>query len=366
MIPFLDLKKLNQKFQTEFETQFHSFLQNGTYIKGDRVAEFERLFAAYCGSQYCIGTANGLDALTLILKGYMHLGKLQKGDQVLVPSNTFIASILSIINAGLKPVLVEPNETSFNIDISGIESQFSQNIKAIIVVHLYGQLVEMDPVKSFCKEHNLLLIEDAAQAHGAENDKGEKAGSLGNAAAFSFYPAKNLGALGDGGGVTTNDKDLAEAIQLLGNYGSTKKYKFEAIGINSRLDEIQAAWLTTKLRKLDDDNSLRRNIAKRYATQINNPKITLPNYSGSQDHVFYVYVVRVQERDDFIKYLKLNGVGSHVHYPVSPNLQNALKSHKFGSYPVSERIHNSVVSIPLNPILTDQEVKHIVDVLNAY
>lgn len=366
MISFLDLKKLNQRFDAEFKTSLQEFLDSGHYINGEHGRMFEKAFASYCGTNYCIGTANGLDALTLILKAYISIGKLKKRDKVLVPSNTFIATFLSVIGAGLEPVVVEPNTTTFNVDVEGVNSAYSEDIKAVVLVHLYGQLVETEPIADFCRSKELLLIEDAAQAHGACNSSGNKAGNLGDAAAFSFYPAKNLGALGDAGAITTNDAELAKKIRLLANYGSAKKYHYEALGVNSRLDEIQAAWLSVKLKFLDADNAKRRAIAVRYNTKITNDKIQLPYYSGAEDHVFYVYVVRVKDRDDFMTFLENNKIQSHIHYPVSPNLQKALKPFNFGPCPISESMHRSVVSIPLNPILTDSEIDHIIDVLNTY
>ena len=366
MIPFLDLKKLNQRFEEELQASLTEVFETGHYINGTEVEAFEEEFAAYCGTRYCIGTASGLDALTLILQGYIELGRLKKGDRVLVPSNTFIATIFSVIKAGLVPVLVSPDESSFNIDLSGIEHSYSPKVKAVIVVHLYGQLADTPPVKDFCRSHNMLLIEDAAQAHGASNSFGTKAGNLGDAAAFSFYPSKNLGAFGDSGAITTNDMQLAEQVRVLGNYGSRTKYCYESIGANSRLDEVQASWLRVKLKHLDADNQRRRDIADRYTSSIKNSKIQLPKINGSENHVFYVFVVRVEHRDEFIKYLTSKGVESHVHYPVAPHLQQALKPFNFNPCPISERIHQSVVSIPLNPILTDEEVQQIIDVLNAY
>ncbi|HBH23151.1 MAG TPA: aminotransferase [Cytophagales bacterium] len=366
MIPFLDLKKLNQRFDKELQSSLREVLENGQYINSSAVDAFEKEFAAYCGTHYCVGTASGLDALTLILQGYIHLGRLKKGDQVLVPSNTFIATIFSVIKAGLIPVLVSPDERSFNIDLKGIENSYSAKVRAVIVVHLYGQLSDTCPILDFCRSKDMLLIEDAAQAHGARNSSGSKAGSLGDAAAFSFYPSKNLGALGDSGAVTTNDAQLAEQVRLLGNYGSRKKYHYEAIGANSRLDEVQASWLRIKLKYLDSDNQRRRDIAYRYASSINNPKIRLPEFKGLEDHVFYVYVVRVDHRDEFINYLNSNQIESHIHYPLAPHLQQALLRFNFDPCPVSDRIHQTVVSIPLNPILTDEEVQHIIEILNAY
>lgn len=366
MIPFLDLKKINQRFQGEFLSEFQDFLNKGQYINGGQVAKFEQSFANYCGTKYCVGTANGLDALTLILKGYQQLGQLHKGDKVLVPANTFIATILSVLNADMIPVLIEPNEEIYNIDINGIRKYYCDEVKAIIVVHLYGTLVDMQPIQRFCKANNLVLIEDAAQAHGALNSMGQRAGNLGDAAAFSFYPAKNLGALGDAGAVTTNNRSLFKKISLLGNYGSTKKYSHESVGLNSRLDEIQAAFLNLKLLSLDQDNDKRRTIAQNYNSRIKNDKIKLPAFTGYKDQVFYVYVVRVANRDEFIDYLTSNGVGFHIHYPIPPNLQNAFKSFKFGRFPITEAIHRTIISIPLNPVLTDRDIEQVIDVLNAY
>src|SRR5690606_4064633 len=286
MIKFLDLHQINARFETQFQKVFKRFLDSGHYILGDEVQQFETNFAAYCGTKHCIGTANGLDALILIFKAYIQLGKLQLGDEVLVPANTYIASILSIIHAGLKPVFVEPNPETFNISPSEIEKQITNKTKAILAVNLYGQLADMKNINAIAKKNNLLVIEDAAQAHGAVLSSKLKAGNLGHAAAFSFYPSKNLGALGDAGAVTTNDDELAECIRLMRNYGSKIKYEFEISGFNNRLDELQAAILNVKLPYLDSDNKHRQEIAKRYINEISNPKISLPFYNNDTSHVF--------------------------------------------------------------------------------
>ena len=315
MIKFLDLNKVNTRFEAEYVSKFKSFLNSGYYIKGSEVAAFEKNFASYCGTEYCIGVANGLDALTLIFKAYIQLGKLKPGDEVIVPANTYIASILAVINAGLHPVFVEPNEHSFNISVDDLKSKITQNTKAILAVHLYGQLAEMDRINSFAKSHDLIVIEDAAQAHGAVQTIDKKnAGNLSDAAAFSFYPTKNLGALGDAGAITTNDAELAKCLQLLHNYGSSKKYVNEKIGFNSRLDEIQAIFLNIKLEHLDADNQYRRYVANRYINEVTNPKITLPFYDGSDNHVFHVFVVRVKDRALLIKHLEEHNIGYLIHY----------------------------------------------------
>ncbi len=374
MIKFLDLHKINSRFKAEFETQFKTFLDSGFYILGKQVSTFENSFANYCGTKYCIGTGNGLDALTLIFKAYIQLGKLKEQDEVIVPANTYIATILSVINAGLKPVFVEPDSETFNINPSEIEKYITPKTKAILVVHLYGQLAEMKRIQTIANENNLLVIEDAAQAHGAvlnskfqiPNSKTQKAGGLSDAAAFSFYPSKNLGALGDGGSVTTNDSDLAKCIRMMRNYGSSKKYVNEIIGFNSRLDEIQAVFLNIKLKYLDADNEKRRVIAKRYFNEIHNENIKLPKYNQSKDHVFYVFTVCVENRNDFKAYLTTNNIGSLIHYPVAPHHQKALSMYKHLHLPITESIHKTIISIPISPVMTNDEVSKTINVINAY
>ena len=366
MIKFLDLQKLNKRYETDFVKAHQEFLQSGLYILGSKVSQFESNFADYCGTKHCIGVANGLDALVLILRGYIELGKLQKGDKVIVPANTFIASILAIIEAGLEPVLVEPDHDSFNISIEGINEAISLKTRAIMPVHLYGQLANMDAINMLAKELNLIVVEDAAQAHGAFNKQNIKAGNFGHAAGFSFYPAKNLGALGDGGAITTNDDKLAKTIKKIRNYGCSSKYINDVKGVNSRLDEVQAMYLIIKLKDLDKQNKRRVEIAKKYLNNITNQKITLPQFSGDNDHVFHQFVIRVRNRDDFIKYLKKNNVETLIHYPVAPHKQKALSEYNHFSFPITEMLHNQVVSIPLNPMLLDNEVNAIIEYLNAY
>lgn len=366
MIKFLDLHKINESYKADFEKTFTSFLDSGHYILGSQVSTFESNYASYCNTQYCVGVANGLDALTLIFKAYIQLGKLSIGDSVLVPANTYIASILSIVNAGLKPVFVEPNPETYNLSPSLSLSALSSDVKAVLVVHLYGQLAAMEELQKTANTHNLLVIEDAAQAHGAINNSGTKAGNLGDAAAFSFYPSKNLGALGDAGAITTNDTQLADLLKQLRNYGSPKKYVNSVIGFNSRLDELQAAFLNLKLPNLDEDNAKRRSVAKRYLKGIKNTKLKLPFYSGTKDHVFHLFVVLVEDRNHFMNYLKYNSVESLIHYPIPSHHQAALKSYSDLNLPLTEKIHHQIVSIPMSPVLTDEEVNMVIKTINAY
>jgi len=367
MIKFLDLHKINNRFRKAFEAAFSKSLDTSHYILGDNVSKFESEFADYCGTQYCVGTANGLDALTLILKGYIQLGKLNKGDKVIVPANTFIATILSVLHAELVPVLVEPDSETYNLSNNNVRDHLDKTVKAIIMVHLYGQLADVEGLNQLAKANNLLLIEDAAQAHGAAtNSKNLKAGNLSDAAAFSFYPSKNLGALGDGGAVTTDDLDLIEAIKLLRNYGSKDKYINQIIGYNSRLDDIQAAFLSLKLKSLDNDNTRRRIIAKTYLSKITNPKLKLPFYNGSDNHVFYAFVVEVEDRAGFIEHLKDNNIEFLIHYPIPPHKQDALRSLLNLQLPITEKIHNRIISLPISPVMVDSEVDTVIDVLNTY
>jgi dTDP-4-amino-4,6-dideoxygalactose transaminase len=366
MILFLDLHKINKRFEVEFKERFKNLLDSGYYILGDRVKDFEQEFGAYCGVRHCVGVGNGLDALRLILEGYKILGKLKDGDEVLVAANTFIATILAIKQAGLKPVLVEANIDSFNFDLEALALAISFKTKAIMPVHLYGQLAPMEEILRLAKKHNVLVIEDAAQAHGAIDSYGKRAGNIGDAAGFSFYPAKNLGALGDGGAVTTNDNALETIVRKLRNYGTASKYENEYVGINSRLDEIQATFLSCKLKALDSDNEMRRAIAKRYLSELKNSKISLPHYNGSKNHVFHLFVVRVDDRDGFIKYLKDNNVGSLIHYPIPPYNQKALPELRSSSFPISDKIHEQVISIPISPVMTKEQVDKVIDTLNSY
>jgi dTDP-4-amino-4,6-dideoxygalactose transaminase len=367
MIPFLDLKKINTPYETAFQEKMKSVLENGWYILGEEVKAFESNFATYCGTKYCIGVGNGFDALVLIFKGYIELGKLKKGDEVIVPANTYIAGVLAILEADLIPVLVEPKLETYNIDPDLIQEKITSKTKAILVVHLYGQLAEMEAVNAIAIKHNLLVIEDAAQSHGAiVNSKLQKAGNLSDAAAFSFYPGKNLGALGDGGAVITNDSALAKIVFSLRNYGSEIKYCNDYIGVNSRLDELQSAFLNVKLSHLDSDNEIRRVIARRYLAEINNEKIVLPYWDLSNNHVFHLFVIRTNNRAELQDYLNQNGIQTVIHYPIPSHKQKALPDYNTLSFPITEKIHETVLSLPISPVLTAEEVTFIIAILNKY
>lgn len=376
MIQFLDLKKVNAPYETAFQEKLRAVLEAGRYVLGNEVAEFENNFANYCGTKYCIGVGNGLDALVLIFKAYIQLGKLQKGDEVVVPANTYIATILAILQADLIPVLVEPKLETYNINPELIQDKISPKTKAILVVHLYGQLAEMEMINQIANQNNLIVIEDAAQAHGAVIPLTAEGG----ASAYSFYPSKNLGALGDGGAITTDDYALAKVIQSLRNYGLEEKYKNQYIGINSRLDELQAAFLNVKLPHLDEENNKRKAIAKRYLSEIKNDKIILPTLSlrgvardeatQSHNHVFHLFVIRTQNRDELQRYLLENGIHTMVHYPIPPHHQKAFNPETSGwnylSFPVTEKIHNEVLSLPMSPVLTDDEVSLVIEKMNQW
>jgi len=337
-------------------------IHSGWYVLGKEVEAFESEFAEYCGTEYCVGVANGLDALELIINAY----GIGKGDEVIVPSNTYIASILAVSANGAEPILVEPVLETYNIDPQKIEEAITERTKAIMVVHLYGQTCDMDPIIEVANRYGLKIIEDCAQSHGAEY-RGKKSGNLGHAAAFSFYPGKNLGALGDAGAVTTNDKGLYERIKALRNYGSQKKYENLHKGYNSRLDELQAPILRIKLKDLDSDNAYRRNIAEFYLDNIINTAITLPvRPIDTASHVWHLFVVRVKNRAQFQTYMQENGVQTLIHYPIPPHKQQAYAEWNERRYPISERIHNEVISLPISPVISECEVKLVVEAANAY
>lgn len=366
MIKFLDLQKINAQYETEINQAMKEVVNSGWYILGKSVTEFEQNFAAYSGAKHCIGVANGLDALILILNGYIELGRLKKGDEIIVPANTFIATILAISKVGCVPVLVEPDEASFLLSADNIEAHIRPETAAIMPVHLYGQLANMSALNALAKKHNLLVIEDAAQAHGA-NDNGQIAGGTGDAAGFSFYPGKNLGALGDGGAITTNDDDLAAIVRVLRNYGSEKKYHNKVVGVNSRLDELQAAILNVKLKYLTKDTERRRQIAKRYSTEITNPNIQLPKWDfENSNHVFHLYVIRCTNRSKLQDYLNQNEIQTIVHYPIPPHKQAAYKEWNALSFPLTEQIHEEVLSLPISPVMTEEEVTQVIKTLNTY
>jgi len=370
MIEFLSLKSVNAKNKTELLQAFEKVLESGWFILGQEVKNFETAFAQFCGTTHCIGVANGLDALILILEAYKEMGLMKDGDEVLVPSNTYIASILAISKAGLTPVMVEPDINTYLMDPARMEEKINSRTKAVLPVHLYGRLCDMEAINKIAKKHNLKVIEDSAQSHGALLN-GKRSGNLGDASGFSFYPGKNLGALGDGGAITTNDDELAKVLQALRNYGSHVKYQNLYRGINSRLDEVQAALLSVKLRSLDADNHYRRMIAAYYTDQIKNEKIILPVPAGSgvldnKDHVWHVFTVRTKDRDSFQKYLADHEIQTVIHYPIPPHKQPAYKEWANDPYPVSEQIHREIISLPISPVLQEEDYKKVVNIINAY
>ncbi len=366
MIKFLDLQKINLLYQQEIEEKLIKVFRSGWYLMGEEVKNFENNLANYIGAKHAIGVANGLDALRLIFRAYIELGVMKAGDEVIVPANTYIASILALSDNGLVPVLVEPDDTTFNLDITKIEDVITPKTKAILIVHLQGRIVFSEELKSIAAKHNLKIVEDNAQAIGA-TWQGIKSGNLGNAAGFSFYPGKNLGALGDAGAVTTNDDELAKTIRAIANYGSNQKYVNIYKGLNSRLDELQAAVLDVKLKYIDQENETRRVIAKRFFSEINNPKITLPeNPSDENEHVWHVFVVRCKERDVLQTYLTERGIQTIIHYPIPPHQQEAYKEFKDLSFPITEAMHNEVLSLPISSILTEDEITEIINVVKQF
>lgn len=367
MIKFLDLKKINERFRGEMETAAKRILDSGWYLLGKEVERFEADFASYCGVKHCIGVANGLDALNLIIKAH----GFGPGDEIIVPANTFIASILAISQNGCSPILVEPKWDTRLIDEDLIEQAITPRTKAIMVVHLYGRAMDMTKVWALAKKYGLRIIEDSAQAHGAMFD-GRRCGSLGDASGFSFYPGKNLGCLGDGGAVTTNDDELAEKIRAIRNYGSDYKYHHIYKGTNSRLDEIQAAWLGVKLPHLDEDNAIRARIAARYCAEIKNPLIELPDNPngdievGKLSHVWHVFAVTCKERDRLDKWLTDNGIQTNIHYPTPPHKQGAYSELRNLSLSVTERMHREILSLPLSPVLSSEEVDNVIRAINEF
>jgi dTDP-4-amino-4,6-dideoxygalactose transaminase len=366
MIKFLDLQKINLQYQNEIESKLIEVFRSGWYLMGNELAHFEKNLSSYIGSKTAIGVANGLDALRLILRAYIEMGVMSIGDEIIVPSNTYIASILAISDNGLVPVLVEPDTNTYNVDISKIEEKITSKTKGILVVHLYGRIIFSEKLKALAAQYNLKVIEDNAQAIGAEWN-GTKSGNLGDAAGFSFYPGKNLGALGDAGAVTTNDDELAKTIRALANYGSNQKYVNIYQGLNSRLDEMQAAVLDIKLKYIDTENETRRHIAKRFINQISNLKIILPEYpKDEKEHVWHLFVIRTENREALQAYLVENGVQTLIHYPIPPHKQQAYKEWNTLSFPISEKIHEEVLSLPLSPVMKEEEVSKIIELLNKF
>ncbi|OCR16547.1 aminotransferase [Helicobacter pullorum] len=361
MIKFLDLHKINQRFKSEIDLAISEVLESGWYLLGEKNKAFEENFAKYCETKFSIGCANGLDALHLAIRAY----DFPKDSEIIVPANTYIASILAISNCGLKPILVEPNLETYNIDVDLIEAKITEKTKAIVVVHLYGQAVEMEKIWELAKKYNLKIIEDSAQAHGAIY-QGKKVGNLGDIGCFSFYPGKNLGALGDGGSITTNDEEVAIKIRAIANYGSLIKYENIYKGLNSRLDEIQAAILDLKLQFLDADNQQRREIAKIYRENIKNEKIVLPKPYKEESHVWHLFVIRTKDRDKLQEYLKIKGIQTLIHYPIPPHKQKAYAEWNHLSFPITEQIHREVLSLPISPVMSKEEAFCVVQALNEF
>lgn len=365
MIKFLDLEKINRQHAKELSEATKRVIERGWYLKGCETDNFEKNYSDFIGTKHAIACGNGLDALTLILMGYLEMGIMTEGDEIIVPANTYIASILAISRSGLKPILVEPNPKTLQIDENLIEKFISPRTKGLMIVHLYGQCAYTDKIGEICRQHNLKLIEDNAQAHGAIY-KGRRTGSLGDAAGHSFYPGKNLGALGDAGAVTTNDVGLANTVKALGNYGSEKKYVFNMPGINSRIDEMQAAALNIKLPFIDNDNRKRREIATRYKTGITNPLIRLPEVSYHEDNVFHIYPIFTPYRNQLQEYLKSNDIETIIHYPIPPHKQKCYREWNHLSLPITEKIHTQELSLPISPVLTKEEVEKVIETVNLF
>jgi len=365
MIKFLDLQKITQKYSKEIHEAVDRVVDSGWYLQGNENESFETNYANYIGTKHCIGVANGLDALRLILRAYMEMGLMQEGDEIIVPANTYIASILAITDNKLVPVFVEPSIGTYQIDDDLIEAAITEKTKGIMLVHLYGQCAYTDRIEQICQKYKLKLIEDNAQAHGCKF-KGLKTGSLGDAAGHSFYPGKNLGAFGDAGAVTTNDNALADMVRTLANYGSQIKYVFEHQGLNSRLDEIQAAVLNVKLSHLDEDTLKRKKVARYYIENIKHPEITLPGVNDWDAHVFHIFTIRTSRRDELQKYLFDNGVQTLIHYPIPPHKQICYKERNDLSFPITEKIHAEELSLPISQVITIEDVKVIVDCVNSF
>lgn len=361
MIKFLDLKKINNRYREEIDSRIKNILDKGWYLQGEENENFTKNFANFCGTKFALGVANGLDALNLIIKAY----GFGNGDEIIVPANTYIATILAISENGCIPILVEPDIKTYNINPDSIEEKITTKTKAIMVVHLYGQAVQMEKIWKIAKKYNLKIIEDSAQAHGAIYQE-NRTGNLGDASGFSFYPGKNLGCMGDGGAVTTNDEELFNKIKAIANYGSDRKYHHIYKGVNSRLDEIQAAVLDIKLKHLDSDNNKRREISKYYRENIKNSKIILPDTYDEKSHVWHIFAVRTQNRDEFQKYLTEKGIQTIIHYPTPPHKQGAYKEWNNLSFPITEEIHNTILSLPISPIMTDSEIEKVVEVVNEF
>lgn len=363
MIKFLDLKKINAQYSEELKIAASEVIDSGWFLSGDKLSLFENQLSTFTGSNYAIGVANGLDALRLILKAYIELGVMKEGDEIIVPANTYIASILAITDNKLIPILVEPDLETYNLDFNKIK--ITKRTKAIMIVHLYGKVCFSDELKSFASKNDLKIIEDNAQAIGA-TWKGVKTGNLGDAAGFSFYPGKNLGALGDAGAVTTNDAELAKIIKAIANYGSSKKYVNDYIGLNSRMDEIQAAFLNIKIKNIDKENSRRKEIAEYYNKNITNNKIKIPINEIENEHVWHLYVIRTSNRNELQNYLLENGIETLIHYPIPPHKQKCYKQLNNLKLTITEKIHNEVLSLPISPVMTNEEIQKVVKTINLF
>ncbi len=370
MIPFLSLKDVTDSHGKEIREAVYRVVDSGWYLQGEENKRFEENYARYIGTDYCIGCANGLDALIWIFRAYIEMGVMQPGDEVIVPANTYIATILGITENGLVPVLCEPKPNTLEIDDDLIEGLITPKTKAIAIVHLYGRIAYTGKIGELCKKYNLKLVEDCAQSHGCKFTDGRVTGSIGDAAGHSFYPGKNLGALGDGGAVTTNDPELAAAVRALANYGSQKKYVFKYAGRNSRLDEIHAAVLDVKLKYLDEDNAHRKAMAKLYYEGIKNPLITLPDRLADNQNVYHLFPIFCEKRDELQAYLKENGVGTVIHYPIPPFKQECYAKESWNvpqlSLPITEKIHNTELSLPIGPTIKDGEIKYIIETINKF
>jgi dTDP-4-amino-4,6-dideoxygalactose transaminase len=365
MIKFLDINKITQLYSSDIHSAVSRVIDSGWYLLGEEVSTFEKKYANYIGTNHCVGVANGLDALRIILRAYIELGIMKEGDEIIVPANTFIASIIAITDNGLIPVLVEPDINTYQIDDKKIEAALTSKTKGVMIVHLYGQCAYTEKIGQICKKHNLKLIEDNAQAVGCRFNN-QVTGSIGDAAGHSFYPGKNLGALGDGGAVTTNDTSLAETVRSLANYGSNVKYVFEYQGYNSRLDEIQAAFLRVKLKGLNKDNERRKEVAEFYINNITHPDIILPVVNDWDAHVFHLFVIRSSRRDILLKHLTENGVQALIHYPVPPHKQKAYSYMNHEVYPITEKIHREVISLPISQVISNEEASIVVEVVNKF
>lgn len=365
MVRFLDLEAINAVYAEKIEEALLRVARSGWYLRGKELRSFEEEYARYIGCRHAIGCGNGLDALRLILRAYMEMGVLREGDEVIIPANTYIASVLAVTDNGLKPVFVEPNEETLQIDDTLIEQAITSRTRVVMIVHLYGRCAYTEHVGELCRKYNLLLVEDNAQAHGARFNS-RRTGALGHAAGHSFYPGKNLGALGDAGCVTTNDDELAAVVRALGNYGSEEKYVCKYAGYNSRLDELQAAVLAVKLPHLDEDNMRRASVAECYYKEVRNPLVRLPRYVDPVSNVYHLFPVFCEERDRLRSYLMERGVETLIHYPIAPHQQNCYREYAHLSLPITERMHRTELSLPISPFMTQDEVRVVIEAVNDF